>query len=90
MRNTTTSDRCSADAQGVGATEPRLRHIQSEFLDMPGLRLTLGQARRLWNLDAAACNSVLTTLVDSGFLVRTAEGIFMRSTGRLSGTTRVA
>jgi len=29
--------------------------IQMEFLEMPGLRLTSPQARRLWNLDEASC-----------------------------------
>ena len=27
--------------------------MQGEFLEMPGLRLTAAQARRLWGLDAA-------------------------------------
>ena len=33
------------------ATEDVLRRVQGEFLEMPGLRLTEAQARRLWNLD---------------------------------------
>jgi hypothetical protein len=55
-----------------------LPRIQGEFLEMPGLRLTEPQARRLWNLDAASCSAMLSALVESGFLFRTRDGSFMR------------
>jgi hypothetical protein len=45
---------------------------------MPGLRLTVAQAARLWHLDLAACEAVLTALVDDRSLVRTKEGAFVR------------
>ena len=54
-----------------------LHRIQCEFLEMPGLRLTERQARRLWNLDSIACADVLRVLVDGGFLFRTSDGSFM-------------
>jgi hypothetical protein len=59
-------------------TEEVLRRVQGEFLEMPGLRLTEAQARRLWNLDAASCGALLGALVDSRFLFRTRDGAFMR------------
>ena len=55
-----------------------LRRVQGEFLEMPGLRLTTPQARRLWGLDAAACDALLGALIESKFLFRTREGAFMR------------
>jgi len=55
-----------------------LRRIQGEFLEMPGLRLTEAQARRLWGLDVASCRAVLCTLVDAQFLFCTRDGAFMR------------
>jgi len=55
-----------------------LRRVQGEFLEMPGLRLTEAQARRLWNLDEAACAALLGALVDAKFLFRTRDGAFMR------------
>jgi len=55
-----------------------LRRVKGEFLEMPGLRLTEKQARRLWNLDAAVCSALLDTLVASSFLIRTRDGAFMR------------
>lgn len=55
-----------------------LRRVQGEFLEMPGLRLTEAQARRLWGLDADACGALLRALVDANFLFRTRDGAFMR------------
>jgi hypothetical protein len=55
-----------------------LRRVKGEFLEMPGLRLTLAQARRLWGLDEALCAALLDALVDAKFLFRTHDGAFMR------------
>jgi hypothetical protein len=60
------------------ATDEVLRRVQCEFLEMPGLRLTEPQARRLWGLDAASCDALLSALVDAKFLFRTRDGSFMR------------
>jgi hypothetical protein len=58
--------------------EEVLRRVQGEFLEMPGLRLTEPQARRLWGLDAVSCEALLDALVDAKFLFRTRNGAFMR------------
>jgi hypothetical protein len=55
-----------------------LQRVQGEFLEMPGLRLTEPQARRLWGLDAASCGALLGALIDAKFLFRTRDGAFMR------------
>ena len=60
------------------ASEEVLRRVQGEFLEMPGLRLTEAQARRLWGLDAASCDALLGALVEAKFLFRTRDGAFMR------------
>jgi hypothetical protein len=60
------------------SSEEILRRVQGEFLEMPGLRVTVPQARRLWGLDAASCEALLDALVDAGFLFRTRDGAFMR------------
>jgi len=62
----------------VRATDEVIRRVQGEFIEMPGLRLTEPQARRLWGLDAAACSDLLLSLVSSKFLFRTRDGAFMR------------
>jgi hypothetical protein len=61
-----------------------LTRVRGEFLEMPGLRLTSAQARRLWNLDAAVCDALLTALVDTQFLFRTRDGAFMRIERRVA------
>ena len=60
------------------ATEDALRRVKGEYLEMPGLRLTEAQARRLWGLDPVACSALLGALVDAKFLFRTRDGAFMR------------
>jgi len=60
------------------SNEEMLRRVQGEYLEMPGLRLTEPQARRLWGLDAASCDALLGALVDAKFLFRTRNGAFMR------------
>jgi hypothetical protein len=60
------------------SNEEILRRVQGEYLEMPGLRLTEPQARRLWGLDAASCDALLGALVDAKFLFRTRDGAFMR------------
>ena len=59
--------------------EDVIRRVQGEYREMPGLRLTTAQAQRLWGLDHAACDQLLTTLVNDKFLFRTRDGAFMRS-----------
>jgi hypothetical protein len=56
-----------------------LRRIQGEYNEMPGLRLTIAQAQRLWGLDRAECDAVLGALVDAKFLIRNRDGTFARS-----------
>ena len=50
--------------------------VRGEFREMPGMQLTIAQAARLWHLDAAACEVVLTRLVSDGFLMQTSAGAF--------------
>jgi hypothetical protein len=52
--------------------------VRGEFRALPGLTLTLAQARKLWSLDAATCTEVLSYLVTVGFLCRKADGAFER------------
>ena len=59
-------------------TDEVLRRVQGEFLEMPGLRLTRRQARRLWGFDEAFCDAVIDALVNARFLFRTSDGAFMR------------
>jgi Fic family protein len=49
------------------STDLRYR-ILNEFLEMPGMRITLPQACRLWALDPATGERVLRELVDAAVL----------------------
>ncbi len=58
--------------------EVLLRRARSEFLEMPGLRLTCPQAQRLWGLDEWSCLQLLESLVDAKFLYRSPHGMYAR------------
>jgi hypothetical protein len=51
--------------------------IRGEYSEMPGLRLTLRQACRLWQVQADQCEATLESLVLEGFLARTRDGAFI-------------
>jgi len=55
-----------------------LRTIVGEFAEMPGMRLTEAQFRRLWSLDPTDCQCVTTTLVNEGVLARDPSGRYCR------------
>ncbi len=57
-----------------------LERIRAEYLEMPGLRLTLEQAQRLCGVERALCKSVLDALVDAKFLRVGANGAYCRLT----------
>jgi DNA-binding IclR family transcriptional regulator len=52
--------------------------VKGEYLEMPGLALTVRQASRLWNLDTTLSQALLTTLVRERFLTRSDTGLFLR------------
>ena len=62
-------DKAAPDAEPN--SERLLRRIRAEFLEMPGLCLTIQQAQRLWSLEPRACEARLNSLIDSQFLRRT-------------------
>ena len=51
-----------------------IARIRGEYREMPGLRLTLAQACRLWQVETATCEVVLQTRVAEDFLIRTTNG----------------
>lgn len=55
-----------------------LTRIRAEYLEMPGLRLTLEQARRLYGVERALCQIVLDALVDARFLCVKSDGAYVR------------
>ncbi len=55
-----------------------LSRARGEYLEMPGLSLTLEQAQRLWALDRATCSRLLSGLVQSQFLRQRRDGSYVR------------
>jgi hypothetical protein len=55
-----------------------LTRIEMEYREMPDLKLTFWQARRLWNLEDQVCEAALAKLVAARFLARTADGRYIR------------
>ena len=57
-----------------------LQRLRGEFLEMPGLRLTVQQAERLCGVDPAACKAILDALVEAKFLSVRQDGSYGRVT----------
>jgi hypothetical protein len=52
--------------------------IQIEYIEMPDLKLTLAQIRRLCDLPEELCAPAVAALEQVGFLWRTPDGRFVR------------
>jgi hypothetical protein len=80
-----------ADVRGEEAYDPRssvmpsddrlVVRIRGEYEEMPGLRLNLAQACRLWQLDGTTCLALLDQLVVEHFLHRTHDGAYVAFPG---------
>jgi DNA-binding GntR family transcriptional regulator len=51
--------------------------IVAEFREMPGTRLTVAQAARLWALDGSDAAQALQRLERTGVLTRTPQGAYV-------------
>ena len=56
-----------------------LQLIRAEYLEIPGLSLTMSQVQRLWGLDLVTSEAVLAALVDVNFLRRTGRDAYVRA-----------
>jgi len=55
------------------------RRVRAEFAEMPGLSVTLAQARRLLATDEPTCAEVFKLLLKQGMLRRTPQGRYVRA-----------
>lgn len=53
-----------------------LSRIRGEYREMPGLRLTIEQACRLWQIESPTCLVLLEQLVHEGTLYRRGDGAY--------------
>jgi hypothetical protein len=65
-------------ALAIMSREQILSRIRSEYLEMPGLKLTCAQAQRLWAMDQQTCSEVLDSLTEDRFLRRRDDGTYAR------------
>ena len=61
-------------------TQDLLQRLRAEYLEMPGLRLTVEQVQRLCGIEKRVCQSILDALVEAGFLYANGEGMYARLT----------
>jgi DNA-binding IclR family transcriptional regulator len=54
-----------------------LHLVRAEYLEMPGLQLTLPQVRRLWGLEDQICHEILEQLVEMHFLRRNDRELYV-------------
>src|SRR5215831_3765120 len=57
-----------------------VERIRGEYLEMPGLQLTVAQAHRLCGIEPSLCKTVLDALVDARFLSLKTNGAYVRVT----------
>jgi hypothetical protein len=55
-----------------------LVRMQTEWTEMPQLKITRRQAQRLWNLSNDACETAFATLIARGFLAQAPDGSYLR------------
>ena len=58
--------------------ESLIIRVRNEFIEMPGLRLSVPDAMRLWGLDRESCQRVIDALVQASFLQKTPRGEVVR------------
>ena len=59
-----------------------LTRIQTEYVEMPDMKLTARQVQRLWSLPTDISEAALAALITRGFLSQSADGAYVRQVGR--------
>jgi hypothetical protein len=78
MRSTTQPTRNAVNPNNALATLSA--RVHGEYREMPGLRLTIGQAVRLFWIPAAVADAVLHDLQRASILSRSTDGSFRLAT----------
>jgi predicted transcriptional regulator of viral defense system len=68
------------DSMSAFVDQHLIQRLRAEYIEMPGMRLTIEQVRRLCGIDAHACKVVLESLVKAGFLYLLSDGSYARLT----------
>jgi hypothetical protein len=63
-----------------------LVRMQTEWIELPQLKITQRQAQRLWNLSNQDCETAFASLIRKGFLIQAPDGAYVRQAFvRMSG-----
>jgi hypothetical protein len=69
-----------------GVVDARLaQRVRGEFTEMPGMRLTIAQAARLFGLTVRIAEAVLDELSQASFLRRSCDGKYALAADSLGG-----
>ena len=68
MLDATLETGAATKSHGSRSTRALEMRIRGEYLEMPGMSLTVQQAARLFNLEVTLCAQVLEALVKNGVL----------------------
>jgi len=74
-----THEPCTVTIFKTRAEDVLGRRVRGEYREMPGMRLTVDQAARLWTLDHDTCADVLESLVGAGFLEVDHDGRYRKA-----------
>ena len=74
-----THEPCTVVLYRTSKEDTLLRRARGEYREMPGMRLTIEQAMRLWDLDRQTCQSLLSSLVEARFLEVDAHGRYHKA-----------
>ena len=76
---TRTAGAATADRRDDASRAALVNRVRVEFEELPRLRLTMPQARRVFSLREDVCARVLAALVRRSYLRRDCHGAFVRS-----------
>ena len=61
----------------IDSFDSLVARVRGEYSEMPGLRLTVSQACRLWHVDISTCEMLFERLVREGFLYKTESSAYI-------------
>jgi len=64
--------------EATAEVQNALLRIQTEYVEMPDLKLTARQAQRLWSLSREVWETALAVLIGKQFLAQTRDGAYVR------------
>ena len=66
------------DMEATPEVQNAILRIQTEYVEMPDMKLTPRQAQRLWNFSQEVWEAALAELIGKQFLVQTRDGAYVR------------